>query len=213
MRLVSDMTDIPWFQGDPTPHYHAFQTARGEAIDTYASLEQSLSHIFGHASGTPLEVAGAIYFRISSSRSRLAIIERLMEDRHQALYRPFLRPLLNRQKFVDQTRNQVVHWRRTMLSAEQGSVYALQPPSWWKGDVTHFLYTPQLEAFIIECNFWSVVLSIFHTHLTNPELFAQMPESSSPDIFQQPISYPLPADHPLSHWHVEHHTSPQSSHV
>ena len=58
------------------------------------------------------EVAGVIFFKISSTAVRIAIMEKLIHDRHGPRYNLFWNAFLKQLRQIDTKRNEIVHWKR-----------------------------------------------------------------------------------------------------
>lgn len=184
-----------------------FQAARARYIEEYASLEQALSGIFGHLSDTTDLVAGVIFFRISSARSRLTIIDRLMRIKYGDEHRAFFNSLIKNLKVVDSRRNEVVHWLAVHVLGDEGNYYALYPPNIWDlGDDSPNLHAGDLDERSAECSFYQRTLALFMTHLKGWRV-----EDAWLDIFRQPLAYPPPDTHPLSPNYRAPESPPRSS--
>lgn len=57
-----------------------FLLARAQAIDAYAQVERWLNFLFSNLLGTPHDIGGIVFFRITNSSSRLAIIDFFSKD-------------------------------------------------------------------------------------------------------------------------------------
>ncbi len=195
-------------EGEPEAEA-AFQIARAKYIAAYAALEQQLSSLFAHLSGTTNQVAGVIFFRISSARSRLTIIDRLMRIRYGGEYRLFFNSLIRDLKQLDQKRNEIVHWYPVTQLTDHGTRFGLTPPNIWdSGPNTQTLQVSDLEARRAECEFYSGLLSVFWLVLKG---HTQGAPAALLDIYQRPVEYPPPDTHPLSPNHKDPGSSPQSS--
>lgn len=163
--------------------------------------------LFAHLAGVSHQVAGIIFFRIVNTRSRLAILERLMRLKHGDRYNAFFNATMKRVSALDTTRNSIIHWA-TMINVETPEVsFSLVPPNFWDHDentpeVTH----ADLIEFEIDCDYHARGLNAFTMHLSGYEL----PEPSR-GIFQQPLPYPPPEDHPLFRKPLAPSNPPQSS--
>ena len=87
-----------------------FWAVRAKAIQCYASLEQSLCRLLASLGNMEPEVAGIIFFKISSADSRNKIIEKLFKRRHNGQYNLFINSLITQLRPVDIKRNEIVHW-------------------------------------------------------------------------------------------------------
>jgi hypothetical protein len=92
---------------------------RARAINGYAELEQSLCSLFATLTGSPIDVAATIFYRITNSHSRNGILESLLERKFKTEFdaywygipnTPHKRGLFTLIKQLDQPRNQGVHW-------------------------------------------------------------------------------------------------------
>lgn len=93
----------------------ALHVARARAIEQYGYLEQSLCMLFAAVLKIEEDYAGVVFFRIASTRARLAIIERLLKKRLAGDYNSaFWNPLIKALKLLDERRNEIVHWQTVM---------------------------------------------------------------------------------------------------
>jgi hypothetical protein len=86
-----------------------FWAIRGKAIQSYASLEQSMALLFSVVAGTDRETANIIFFKITSADSRNKIIEKLFRKKCKDDYNLFRNSLLKHLRPIDIERNEVVH--------------------------------------------------------------------------------------------------------
>lgn len=182
-----------------------FWATRGKAIHAYAELEQQLCRLFAHLSGTTHDVARIIFFKITSTKARNSILEKLFKKKFGDRYNLFRNTLIAQLSPIDNKRNEIVHWSfvnhikldkfgETISSAE------LRPPTFMNSDKNSpFNDTEALIAFTHKCNFYSRLCAMFA--LISWGNIDQMPEEMRNtwlDIFSQSIIYPPPEDHPLS---------------
>jgi hypothetical protein len=66
-----------------------FWAVRGLAIQAYANLEQSLCRLFGLFAGVTPDVAGVIFFKITSVRVIEEIVDKLLRKKHGTTYAAF----------------------------------------------------------------------------------------------------------------------------
>jgi hypothetical protein len=199
------------------PDVVMFCALRGRAIQAYAQMEQSLCFIFSLLSGTKPDVAGVIFFKITSSRARDAIMEQLMKKKHGDTYTDFWGSLMRIIDNVTQTRNHIVHWDVANLVGDETSFSGLgliMPNIFDFRSETH---TPigikDIGEFIAECDTISRLLSIFAVFLV-PHVLKKWPQDQVPtwrDIFRQPVVYPLPDNHPLCMKKPKPESQPPSS--
>jgi hypothetical protein len=185
----------------PLPADARLKIARAEAIDAYSSLEIALSRLFADVLGTKPDLAGIVLFRIGNARARNRMIELLIKRKYGAkfnLYWNFVFKFIGQ---LDQRRNEVVHWsvRITPHFARSGKLTSatakLVPPNIWdhrRGEES--LSERDLNDFARKCDFaeaavWSFVM---FSVTRNRERRATWR-----DIFQQPLAYPPPENHPI----------------
>lgn len=179
-----------------------FLIARSLAIQSYANVEQSLCDLFAHLSDTTLIVAGAIFFRMSNSASRLALLDRLMRMKYQDKHRLFFNSLISALKPLDGARNEIVHWHMAVdiMQEGHGDIFVgnttLTPPNFWaRDDNTPEWNTESLNKFEDKCRFMFQVIMGLSDLLRGR--FVPLP-----DIYDQPLSYPPPPDHPAAPIHI-----------
>jgi len=182
-----------------TPGATKLMLARAQAIQVYASLEQSLAHLFANLLRTDAEAAGTVFFRIVNTRSRLVILKKLLRQRHASAYNVFWSSIDKALRSdIDQKRNEIVHWH-VVKELNIGddvptSTYKLAPPNFWTANNRSPKITVEdLMAFTAKCDFISRLMSMFHMHL-----LGKLPDPAWPEIFRQPVAYPPPDSHPLS---------------
>ena len=94
----------------PAVNQEAILLARASAIQAYAALERSLSFLFAQWLGTPIDVAGLVFFRITSTHARNRILDDLKKKKLENQYNLFWNSLLALTRTIDQRRNEIVHW-------------------------------------------------------------------------------------------------------
>lgn len=179
------------------------QLARAKAMDGYAMLEQGLCGVFARAGDMRDEVAGVVFYRLTNTRSRLAIIDKLVRiklGKDDAKHRPFVNSVIKAVKALDQTRNEVAHWHPAVhIYADPDETHTayeveLMPPNFWGWDSNTPSHSDAtLTAFADECDAYARALNLFAEVLRGER---QLPPSL--DIFREPLVYPLPAGHPLA---------------
>jgi hypothetical protein len=197
-----------------------FWAFRGKAIQAYANLEQGLAHLFSILSGTPMEVAAIIFFKISSADARNKILEKLFKRKFQTQYNLFRNSFFDQLRPIDLERNEIVHWNtvhQTNIEGEKAVVkLLLMPPATWNYDITSpSKDTDSLITFIAKCDFYSRLCSMFIVMIGNITT-VPIPEADKKpwlEIFSRPITYPPPTDHPLSPTPQEHDNPSQSFRV
>jgi len=201
-NIVRTDRNIPLDDAIKLADHDPMWATRGRAIQSYAQLEQALCHVFSATTGVEMSVAGHIIFRIASYGARNAIIEKMIHHKHGQKFNLFWNPLLKDIRTVDLRRNEIVHWicaTNATIGADN-KLYVgvtLVPPNFWGNTPSVDRITSRdLVAFIEKCNVFARLLSMFMV-VTSGKMEA---EKAAPwlDIFQQPLVYPLPADHLLN---------------
>lgn len=196
---------------------HPLWSIRGHAIQSYANLEQSLCRLFAEVSGTTLDIASIIFFKITSSSARDTILDKLMEKKYGDTHSVFWKSAGKIIATLTQTRNHIVHWNVANLNKDGISGLVLMVPNIFDWVLNRTSEPPITIVDILEFNekchtvtrLCHMFFCFHHPHLTTtwtPEL-----RQAWRDIFQQPIEYPIPDNHPLSQTTIEPETPPPPS--
>ena len=158
-----------------------FWAIRGNAIQAYAILEQSLCMLFANLAGMENAIAGIIFFRITSTQVRNTIIEKLFSRKFGSEFNLFRNSLIVQIRPIDINRNEVVHWNvaSNVLIEDDNKVtvtLSLIPPNFWdRSDHSPSKSTEDLLAFIHKCDFYSRLINSFYvmmiTHDTSVHYF------------------------------------------
>jgi len=182
------------------------QLARAKAIQSYADVEQVLCELFCYLSDTNPAVAGTIYFKITTSRTRLDILDRLMRLKHKSTYNLFVNSVIKMAGVIEKNRNAIIHWNMLGVGGEGTKGHpefremALFPPNFWTIDENTPSYTiNHLNDFKAQCDFLRMAVRYFVDMLNNREILGRAPIDAA--IFQQALEYPPPATHPLAQEH------------
>jgi hypothetical protein len=178
-----------------------FRIARSEAIQAYSHWEQGLCSLFGHLAGTTDQIAGIIFFKMVNARSRIAALERLKKLKYGDARKPFFNSLMSAAQPFDTERNKIVHWNEAIDSSGYFSSTAT---------VRVILHSPNfsdtspddpvidigaLKTFSDKCLIYGHLLFMLRRDWHNPKT---SPSRACRDIFERPVTYPLPKDHPLA---------------
>jgi hypothetical protein len=181
-----------------------FWAVRAKAIQAYANLEQSLASLFSSLGGIKPEIGAIIFFKIASSDARNKIIEALFRKKFEARFNLFRNSLFDQLRPLDQERNEIVHWNAACQTGHDGTkttaVVVLTPPNILGRKKPTIKTTDDLRAFDAKAQFFTRLLNMFALMACD---ITQTPMSEADkkpwlDIFEQPITYPPPLDHPLS---------------
>jgi hypothetical protein len=181
----------------------AFHATRGRAIEAYAVLEQCLCNLFACFGGINENIAGIVFFKITSSRVRDAIMDKLLRKKHGTTYALFWNSMIKQIDKISRRRNEIVHWKTVLHFAQRPEecFFTLNPPNFWGYDANTEEYTAsRLQDFIAECEFVSRLCSFFHMFLTHDVSSMWKPDQVQTwhDIFQRASVYPPPNTHPLT---------------
>ncbi len=168
--------------------------SRSLAIQAYATLEQSLCRLFTYLSGTSDHVGATVFFRLTNSQSRIAILEQVMCLKHPGSHRTFFKSLIKMLKPLDGTRNEIVHWHTVQVVGGGIADYKLEPPNFWVWQPTTRTHDAEsLAEFSIKCDYVSRAVNIFTWVLRGePDLPEELHE-----LCRRPLTYP-PPPHGLS---------------
>lgn len=174
---------------------------RGKAIQSYAMLEQALSNLLADLGGMTYETATTIFYKITNTGSRTGIIEKLLHAKYGSRFNLFWNAYLRELRRIDLKRNAIVHWLSVMYAAINTHNMmivgiSLIPPGQAASELDNRITSDDLIAFAEKCDVFARLCTMFWGATTDP----QCPEDVKQTwlgIFQQPLVYPLPADHPL----------------
>jgi hypothetical protein len=187
-----------------------FYILRAKAIEKYSELEQELCSYLAFFTGTEPLVAATIFFKITASRSRREILDKLKKQKVGVKYSLYWVGALELSGKLDEQRNQIVHWAVTTVVRDSVldptipkaiSITLMPPPYWrWIGDpddpdAPEEISAADMELFSRKCEFLRLALLNFRIFLAD-----QMPSSGHAtwrEIFQQRLVYPPIPDHPL----------------
>lgn len=145
-----------------------FWAVRGKAIQAYANIEQSLCQVFASLSGTPLDVAGIIFFKIVNAGTLYGILEKLQRKKHGATYSLFWNSFLKTMRHdISEMRNQIVHWNAVNVIGDTGytGLVLRQPNLWDLGpNSPPPITTAGMQEFIVKCDFFAPCQRIQHSH-------------------------------------------------
>jgi hypothetical protein len=182
-----------------------FWAIRGKAIQSYASLEQSLARLFSALAGTTQKIGGTIFFRISSADTRRTLIDKLFQQRFHGQYNLFRNSLIKQLKPIDNERNEIVHWNvvNNIGLDEAGKTtnrLALMPPASFPSPDSASKDAKQMIVFSKKCEFYAALSGFFP--IVAMEGFTETPIADVDkkpwlDAYSKPIEYPPPVGHVL----------------
>lgn len=183
--------------------------ARGTAINAYAGMEQALCLLLASLIGTDKAIAAIILYRVTATRSRMGIIDKLKKRKHRSLHNVFWNSLLKEIGLIDQGRNELVHWHAmTQISTNPAMAKLTPPGSMWMPPIMpdqtpQELTVEKCVAFGTRCELATEAVRLF-LRATDAEY--QGPGFQFPptwlEIFQQPLTHPLKSTHPLARYLV-----------
>jgi hypothetical protein len=198
-----------------------FWALRGQAVQAYANLEQALCRIFSRLSGTPHDIAATIFFKITSTQSRDAILDKLMKMKLKNEYNIFWNSLQKQLPQIANKRNHIIHWNglNTISSNEAGETVVrvtLRPPRIGVFDInsaTPVIEAKDLIAFSEKFDFFSRLCNmfVFIVLRSHHHTIGEADRKPWLDIFRQPIIYPAPDGHLLARKPEPPQTPPRSS--
>jgi hypothetical protein len=179
-----------------------FDEARMRALKDYAELEHQICLLLMAVLKVEAEIASAVFYQISNTRSRYAIISSLLDIRHKQTFAKAWPRLEHWLKPRDSARNHIVHWGRdesVMVFAPidnegEPSVhitpYLANNVRKWRSDseagLTYSEDSLRDEAFNVR-----VMMHIINRFALSIREPADWPWT---DIFQQPIADQKPAE-------------------
>ena len=176
-----------------------FHVGRARAIQAYASVEQSICGLFCKLLGIQDKLGAIVFFKITASRFRNEIIEKLLRETNRNELLPFWNSLVTKLLGpVDVDRNMIVHWA-TSTTIESGDAQGivremkLIAPNFWSFDYNNAWNTIDLQDFTRRAKQVELIVNM----LTSHEFLGHLKHLPLHDIFRQPLTYPLPVGHPL----------------
>ena len=180
-----------------------FAISRAKAINTYADLERSLATLFEALLGADLRKSFAVFAIILTARGRLDIINTLLKLEHGDRYKTFFDSLYLKLVGISGLRNRIIHW--ILLQSTTGGqpfkprtdVFLNEHPDIYAGGK---FYKHEVDDFTRRANFYRLLIFYFGLNIKSPAFVAEGNPDKRPwqDIFTEKVSYPPPADHPLS---------------
>jgi hypothetical protein len=177
-----------------------FWAVRGNAIQAYANVEYSLCSLLSVFGNIESDVASIIFYKVTSSRARDSILEKLLKKRFGTKYSVFWNSVAKLVGQITEVRNQIVHWQA--IDNQTDKEMQLVPPTFIRMTWGTFplMRTVDLSAFITKCDFVYRLCNIFWIFLTPlvAGRWAAVDIQTWADVFQQPIVYPPATDLPPS---------------
>jgi hypothetical protein len=142
---------------------------RGHAINAFAVLEASLCALLSTVGEMKEDVAGVIFYKITSAGSRNNIIELLIKKKCGSKYNIFWNSFLKGLGQIDNRRNQIVHWAamteiKDLRAASLAVEITFRPGNYWDSLTEPDppkLVADDLRAFIERCGVYSKMISLF----------------------------------------------------
>lgn len=188
-------------------------TWRGHAIGAYAALEACLCNLLTFVGDMKQDVAGVIFYKITNADARNAILERLIRKKFGNTYNLFWNSYFRELKKIDKARNEIVHWAamnqiNNIMEDTFEIEVTLRPGNFWDGvnePGAPRLTSNDLIEFIQKCDVYSRACNGFSISMRD-----DVPAALR-DIYLQPLTYPLPAGHPLARTNVAPQSPPPPS--
>ncbi len=173
-----------------------FFIARGRAIQSYAMLESDLCVLFTSLLETRQDLAGIVFFKITSARYRNLIVEKLIKRHYGSEYNHFWNSIKKLLVKADQRRNEIVHWTEVGTSQRGFHEIGLSPPNWMTMSSSPTLTEVELDEFCELCSVLCRAVTAFnYVVLGNVDYGGRREEYLN--IFHQALDYPLQDGHLL----------------
>jgi hypothetical protein len=190
-------------------------TNRGQAIQSYAILEQSLCHALAQLGDMNSDTSLTIFYKITNTSSRDSILERLLHKKHGARFNLFWNAYFKQLRQINLRRNELVHWLSAMNVGfnEQNimmvGITLIHPASLEDKAPSNQLTSKDLIAFSEKCEIFARLCNMFC--MATSDKVDEDTKKTWLEIFQQPLVYPLAVDHPLSQRPATPDSPPQQS--
>jgi hypothetical protein len=191
---------------------------RGKAIQSYAILEQSLCHAFAQLADMKLETALVIFYKITNTGSRDSILERLLHKKHGTRFNLFWNVYFKELRKINTKRNELAHWLSALNAALNDQnimlvgITLIHPSSLVNQQPEKHLTSNDLIEFSSKCQIFAR-LCIMFCLVTSDKTLDEDTKKTWLEIFQQPLVYPLPADHPLNQTPAKTDNPPHPGHL
>lgn len=203
-----------------------FLVWRARCIEGYAQVEQSLNSAFADLIGTTPKLAGIVFFRLTNTHSRNAILSELLTERHGTTFdiywhgipnTPNRRGLMTIIRQLDSRRNEIVHWHTiNEVSVKGGKAVGnlrLGKPNFWTWTPeSPEISVAEMQEFHAKADFVWRSLNMFL--MITGEMAQKMDAEKLKtwrEICQQPCIYPPPDNHPLAPKHEAPQNPPAPS--
>ncbi len=173
-----------------------FRAMRGTAVEAYQELENSLFDLFRVVTGMNIDIAAIVFFKITSTKVRNSILDKLIRKKFGSKYSLFWNSYLKELRMVDSRRNEIVHWTVAEVTTGEPAISIgvhLIPPTFW--DIQSEkprLSKTDIGDFVDKCAVFSRACKLFITAATSPLPVAHY--QAWLERFQKPLVYPPPAD-------------------
>ena len=179
------------------------QSARGQALDAYSGLEQILMEVFCHLISADLGLGGIVFFRLTNAGLRNRTIQELIKKKHGTKFDIFWfgnqkeNGLMKILQQVDQTRNEIVHWKPVYEHAI--GEFVLKPPNLWNAKPnSKFITINDVHEFIAKTDCARHYAGNFNWRTIHYREGDDSPHALAwLDKFERPPAYPPPEGHPL----------------
>jgi hypothetical protein len=193
-----------------------FAVTRADAIADYSNLEQAWCGCLAHFGGMTDLVAGTIFFKVTASRARSEILDKLKKNKVGNLFPSFWNNAISEGGKLDEERNKIIHWMVSMSiylrTTDNQSFYdvVLRSPNYWAWEEdTQEIEISAMNLFGAKCQFLWVSLNKFLA-LDQKKLEGAEADAWR-EIFREPHTYPPPPDHPLYRSAIERERRPPPS--
>ena len=181
-----------------------FHTARSEAMNAYAGLEQNMSMLFASLLGTDHPRAFAAFEAVIDSRAKWVMLEKLLTLNHGDKYKKFFNGLMREAGRLNRSRNKIVHWivyitRRgeEPFDPSQDIFLGEHPDLFGKGQ----MFLGEINDFKHKTEFYATLIMSFNLFLMAPDLRSDPEKTRWHEIFLSEPVYPPPLGHPLDRFH------------
>ena len=165
--------------------------SRMSVLDTYTELERFLAETLRTIMGCPPDVAYTIFYRVTNTRARYAIMTDLMKMRYGNAFNPSWKKMQKWLVQFDATRNHLAHWSAVMEIGPDGGAWTLRNP------VVHFANSPETPDYNPETlqDVRTLMVHMGNVLMQFEMCLSRGPESALWQIFQQPVTHQNPTEY------------------
>ncbi|NBB51282.1 hypothetical protein GVN24_23650 [Rhizobium sp. CRIBSB] len=170
---------------------------RGEAIGAYTELEMSLASLFETLLESSEEVAGTIFFTLTSTAARNNLLRQLIIQKHADSYEDFFKSTFKIIQDLDSFRNKCAHYVVVSRQGDGPSRYDLRRHRFWAREDAETVSIDEIREFIRKCRFVAGSLNLFRVATGQMTGMPAEEVARLAPLYRTAIQYPPKPGHPM----------------